>query len=390
MKVVHVVEALDDSYGGPAKSIPYLAHYCRQRGIEPYLLSTRFTCEDANEVIAQKSLPWESFEIIGPTKLRYSPSLRKRLVEICASPHSSTVVHVHNIWNYTSYAAYKVCKDHGVPVIISPRGSLFAWSLAQGALRKSLALALFQKKALNAAYLHTTSKDEARTVSALGFGKKVFCIRNGVELANKRKSNVDPMVAAQRLGLDPTVRYALFMSRIHKKKGLELLLQAWSDCKKRYPWHLLIAGDAEDFSYLRALEAKVSSLDLEDSVSFIGFANAERKRLLFAASSFFVLPSFSENFGIVIAESLAAGLPVITTTGTPWAEIASEDAGWYIDMNHLSLVSALNDAMQSSPRKLERMGENGRRVAARYEWPSICEEMTEMYLRIIDETKYSA
>lgn len=385
MKIVHVIEGLDDSYGGPAKSIPYLAHHCRSYGAEPILLSTRYADADKNQVITKKNLSWENFKTVGPAKLRYSPELLNRLFEICAADRGETIVHVHNLWNYPCYAALKACKLHDVPLVISPRGSLFPWSLSQGRLRKTLAWALFQKRALNAAILHTTSEDEARSVAALGVGKRIFCVRNGVELNARNDQKIEATEAVQALGLNPEHRYALFMSRLHKKKGLELLFEAWAECSDHSDWTLLIAGETADKSYLHSLESQVRSRGISGSVQFIGFADADKKALLFAASQFFILPSYTENFGIVVAEALSMGVPVITTFGTPWAELAEAGAGWYINLDHNELSSAISEAMQLPSQELAEMGKNGRRLALKYDWRDIGAEMVHVYQQILTE-----
>lgn len=387
MKIVHVIEGLDDSYGGPSKSVPYMAHYSSLHGAEPHLLSTNYAGADSNEVIAEKGLPWQVFDTVGPPKLRYAPKLRNKLFEIGNADRGSTVVHVHNLWNYTSYAAFKACQAHNMPLVVSPRGSLFSWSLSQGRWRKKIAWTAFQKRILNASVLHTTSNEEAQAVASLGVGKRILCVRNGVELDKDESQGIGTTEAVRMLGLDPRRRHALFMSRLHKKKGLELLLEAWADCTESSDWRLLIAGDTADKIYRTALEAQVASLGLTDSVQFIGFADSSKKELLLAASEFFVLPSFSENFGIVVAEALAAGMPVITTVGTPWAEIATEKAGWYIDVDRRALAAALSEAMRLSPQVRKRLGENGRRLAERYDWNAIGREMVDVYRQILSEAK---
>lgn len=387
MKIVHVIEGLDDSYGGPSKSVPYMAYYCSLHGAEPHLLSTNYTGADSNEIIADKGLAWQVFDTAGPAKLRYSVRLRDRLFEIGAADRGSTIVHVHNLWNYTSYAAFKACQAHGMPLVVSPRGSLFTWSLSQGRTRKKMAWTMFQKKVLNASVLHTTSDEEAHAVAKLGVGKRIFRVRNGVELNPGERQGIGAADAVPMLGLDPGRRHALFMSRLHKKKGLELLFEAWADCPARSEWRLLIAGDTTDTGYLKALKSRVATLGLNDSVQFVGFADANKRALLFAASDLFVLPSFSENFGIVVAEALASGVPVITTVGTPWADLATKKAGWYIDIDRQALSGALSEAMRLSPEELKQMGGNGRRLAVRYDWNDIGKEMVGIYQQILAKAK---
>jgi glycosyltransferase involved in cell wall biosynthesis len=383
MKVIHVVEGLDESYGGPAQSIPFLAHHCMNYGVDSILLSTRYTSSDKNDVISKYNLKWEVFDTIGPEKLRYSPGLACRLDELCSADAGDIVVHVHNLWNYTSYAAYKVCKKYKLPLFISPRGSLFPWSLSQGRIRKKFAWNLFQKKMLLASSIHTTSQDEVEAVSNLHVGNRLICIRNGVELNTDQGLISKNHDIFNKLSLDSSRQYALFMSRLHRKKGLEILLDAWAQCEQRTNWTLLIAGSTTDSKYLKRLELKTKVLKLTDSVKFMGFADSTKKAELFEVANFFVLPSYTENFGIVIAEALTKSLPVITTTGTPWAELNSNSAGWHINLDVTELSNTLDAAMSLSAPELEQMGRNAFQLATNYSWDKIGLEMVDAYQRAL-------
>lgn len=383
MRIVHVVEGLDDSYGGPAKSVPFLAHYCRNHGAEPLLLSTRYAGCDSNEVIADKGLPWEVYDTRGPAKLRYSPGLRDRLTELASQADGRTIFHLHNLWNLVSYETYRAARQFGVPLVISPRGSLFPWSLSQGRVRKQFAWWLFQKRALKFATVHVTADEEADQVRKMGVGDRITQIRNGIELDAEEGPQVARQDAIAALGLELNRRYALFLSRLHKKKGLDLLFDAWAKCTETAGWKLLIAGDTNDQSYAAELRAQVKSLGIDKNVDFVGFVGAERKAQLFAASELFILPSHTENFGIVVAEALAKGLPVLTTMGTPWRELIEFKSGWYVETHRAAIGSALSEALASSKEELASMGRRGQDLAARYSWGEIGEEMYASYQKVL-------
>ena len=383
MRIVHLIESLDDSYGGPAKSVPYLAHYSSFSGSNTIMLSCKATENDHNEVISVKNLHWETFQTYGPRKLRYSPDLRRRLIELAQESSKPQVFHVHNQWNYVPFIADKISRKYGIPLIVSVRGSLFPWSLEQGKLRKKAAWHLFQKSLLqNAAAIHTTSSAERSALEQLGFSENVFQISNGIELNTSEVVPPNLSEAKALLGLPKSKRYVLFLSRLHKKKGIELLLDAWAKLKTE-GWELLIAGNSDDKNYLKHLHKCVDALDIEHCVKFVGFANADKKALLMAASEVFVLPSYTENFGISIAEAMYAGLPVVTTFNTPWAEINAAGAGWCVDLQPSLIKQALGEAIAKSPSALANMGRKAQAVSEKYDWRPLALEMNKVYADII-------
>jgi len=152
----------------------------------------------------------------------------------------------------------------------------------------------------------------------------------------------------------------LFLSRIHEKKGLGLLLQAW-DTLRPADWELKIVGNGAP-AYVRQLEALCAARHLPN-VAFEPHADGARREALFGAASAFVLPTFSENFGIVIAEALIRGVPVITTTGTPWAVVASRQLGWYIEPTAGELTRCLAEVFRTDAATLREIGVRGRDYA---------------------------
>ena len=176
-------------------------------------------------------------------------------------------------------------------------------------------------------------------------------------------------------------RWLLFLSRIDRKKGLDLLIDAWGTLAARFPdWHLVIAGS--DLKGERnAFENQARQRGVGTAVSFVGSLQGELKACAMGKAELLVLPTRSENFGMAIAEALAHGLPVITTKAAPWSEIVSEQCGWWIDCSADQLEAALRAALVHSQERLREMGERGRRLVARkYSWPRVAGEMRAVYL----------
>lgn len=235
---------------------------------------------------------------------------------------------------------------------MTPRGTLEPWSLNQKKLKKKIALALYQKRDLQRAACElATSEMEAVHIKKLGITPPVAIIPNGIDIFE---------YPCRELSLKDSVKpQIVFISRIHKKKGIELLIQAWNrihNCHR--DWNIVIAGNGEA-DYIENLKALISDLKLQDSISIIPPVFGQEKRHLYYASSIFILPTYSENFGMAIAEALSCGVPVITTNGTPWQCLNSENIGWCIDLNINELSKTLSNAIELGRTKLFNMGQKG-------------------------------
>jgi glycosyltransferase involved in cell wall biosynthesis len=284
------------------------------------------------------------------------------------------VVHLHGLWKYPSIAVLSWARRTQKPYIISPRGMLEPWALQQSALRKKIARRLFQDASLvNAACIHATSMMEARSVRSAGFNNPIAVIPNGVTI---------PSQLPARLNRPEKIKQALFLSRIHPKKGLLNLIRAWAELKP-VGWRLVIVGPDEE-NHLRDVEIEVQKYAVEDSVIFRGEVIGDEKWHVYSESDLFVLPSFSENFGIAIAEALGCGVPVITTQATPWEDITRHESGWWIDVGLEPLISALKEATSLPLSELRKMGTRGRElVQEQYSWTRIAEQMVEVYEWVI-------
>lgn len=254
--------------------------------------------------------------------------------------------------------------------MISPHGMLEPWALAHKGLKKRLAWPIYQKRILQRANcLHATSQYEGENLRRLGLTAPIAIIPWGVEVSEcgRRGGNF----CGQEKSL-------LFMGRLHPVKGLPLLLEAWAKVTRR-GWKLRIAGPDEG-GHQTELQRLVGALGIQDSVEFLGPVWGEAKEQMFLESDLFVLPTYSENFGIAVAEAMAYGLPVITTHGAPWKVLEEEGCGWWVPVSVEGIAAALEDALRKEPEELAGMGALGRKIVAeRFAWSAVAEQFLESY-----------
>ena len=225
---------------------------------------------------------------------------------------------------------------------------------------------------------HATAVSEAINIRKLGFENPIAVIPNGVEISTFLFSS--EKLPKQRKTL-------LFLSRISPKKGIELLLEAWQQLDPiiRHNWQIEIAGNGEE-SYIASLQKKIAAAGIGGEVKIKGPQFEEAKINSFRRADLFVLPTYSENFGIVVAEALASGVPVITTKGAPWEQLIKTNSGWWIDIGVEPLVQTLEKALQMPDDVLKKMGQNGRKlVEEKYCIEVVAKQMLELYKWILDE-----
>ncbi len=244
------------------------------------------------------------------------------------------------------------------------------WALGHGKWKKKLAWLLYQRTDLrNAAGFHATSDQEAEEIRKLGFTQPIAVVPNGITLPAHLPAR------SKREGK----RVALFLSRIHPKKGLVELVRAWRMAEVGSDWELVIAGPDEN-GFRRVVEQEINAQGLNGAVSFAGPLDDVQKWQAYRSADLFVLPSFNENFGIVIAEAMAAELPVLTTTGTPWRCLQEHEMGWWVENNSEAISAALVEAIRQPPESLYSKGQQARRyVLENFSWESSADALLEFY-----------
>lgn len=282
---------------------------------------------------------------------------------------SIDVVHAHGLWNGPTVAGALLARRAGCPLVVSPHGMLERWALDHHAMQKYVPWHAWERRIVSsAALLQAMSDHEHRGFRICGFRNPATVHPLGLDFA-----------AVQPRGMARTNhRTCLFLSRLHPVKGLGALLEAWRDVRPA-GWRLAIVGPDEN-GHQQDLEAAATSFGLRDCVEFHGPAYGQDKWRAFANANLFVLPSYSENFGLVVAEAMASGLPVITTTGTPWKVLADKRLGWWVSPTAGDLAIALADATGRPPAALAEMGESSALYARdHFSWSAIASDMGAAY-----------
>lgn len=340
--------SLDKSCGGPSRSLPTMCLGLKKINVYSDILT--YQSEDPNVDVLRKN----GFNLFfvkperGVWNKYFSTSFVKSVMP------GIDLIHIHNLWSWPLHCISRFAYKNAIPVVWSPRGTLEPWSLKQKKIKKKLALSLYQKVDLeNACCIHATAAEEAINIRKLGFKNPMAVIPNGINILNY------PL----KLWTRKEKKVLAFLSRIHPKKGIELLLDAWSKIPLEIlsSWRIEIAGEGEP-EYVKHLNHLLLTKFVNFDIKLVGPKYGENKIKFLHQADLFILPTFSENFGMAIAEAMACGVPVITTTGTPWIELKEQGAGWFVDSQEDALVKVLIEALKSDQDLLEEKGKKCRQI----------------------------
>lgn len=263
------------------------------------------------------------------------------------------------------------------PYIVTPRGMLEKWAMQRSFIKKQIFYFIFEKLHIkNAKCLRATSLMEAKTFLKLGFKNPIINVPNSIRIPKIKSHSLIKKKLKYRL---------LFLSRLHPKKGLRELLQAWKLLQdKNLDWELVICGSDEE-QYEKKMKNLAKKLKLK-RVLWKNFVIGKEKDRIFRSSDLFVLLSYSENFGLAIAEALSYRLPVITTLNTPWKNLNKKKCGWCISLKMKKIVKTLNYAMKLDTKTRFLMGSRGRKwVIKDFSDKSIGIKMNAVYKWILNK-----
>jgi glycosyltransferase involved in cell wall biosynthesis len=355
------------TYGGPIKSVFELCCHLARLGAEVRALTTdangRRTALDVDtrqekeitEGVRVRYCKRVACESVSPALLRLLPSYVRW----------SDVTHLTGTYSFPTIPTLLLCRAIDKPLVWSPRGALQRWEGSRRRVLKGAWESVCRQIAPRRMVLHVTSEEEAQESRKRLPGVRTALVTNGVDI---------PQLA--RKAAEKGVLRLIYLGRLHPQKGIENLLMACALLKtSSLRWSLTIAGEG-DVDYVKSIRALLEELRLSDYVTMVGHLDGDVTQAL-SKADVLVLPSFSENFGMVVVEALAHGVPVIASRKTPWARLQEMRCGLWVENSPASLAAAIDRIAHMS---LREMGLNGRSwMEAEFRWESIAGQMIQVY-----------
>ena len=359
MNIVHVLEDYSFLSGGLRTVVKDLHSRLILEGINSNIITTRKEKHDNVIKVHGGNKPW-----------RFSNNLINKLDELHAK-NNIDVIHIHGVWMYPQYATAKYAFKNKIPFLISCHGMYEPWLWLNGSFKKKIYFKHVVKNVFSKAkYLHAITLPEADELKKLFPSTNVIEIPNLIDLKYQVKNT-------------PNLKekYVLYLGRIDKKKGIDILINAFSNLGNK-KFRLKIAGAPND--YQKELKNLVKSLDLDNQVDFLGLVTGKEKEILFKNAFVFVAPSHSEVVGMVNLESAIYKTPVITTFQTGLKKEWSNNGGLLVNPNINEVQEALGVSLNWTD---DERNENGKKlcdfVTKEYSWTHRFKDWIYLYQSIL-------
>jgi glycosyltransferase involved in cell wall biosynthesis len=395
MKVLHVLPSISPALGGPTQVALNLVHTLCSIGVDAEIATTNHQLSADYPVNQRIHYPIDTDSDQQATVpvwfLPYDPPELKEFIFSKALTgwlwrHLATydIVDNHYLFSYAPTCAAAIARCKKVPYTVRTMGQLTPWALTQNRFKKQVYSFLIERHNLNcAAAIHCTATDEAKDLQRLGIKTPTITLPLGVKPPQFLPDAKNKL--RDRYNIPEQTPIILFLSRLHYKKRPEVLIQAAQQlAAEGQDFHVILAGTGES-SYVQTLVQQVNDLKLSEQVTFAGFVAGMDKDLLLQGADIFALPTFSENFGIVLAEAMIAGLPIVTTPGVQISpDILKFKAGLIVEEEPAAFRFAL-DRLLSSPALRQELGNNGQSLAhQQYAWPKIAVHLASAYRKILE------
>ena len=367
-------------YGGPIRSVHGLAKSLVELGHEVHVYTSSMDGPNDLDVPLAEPINMEGvlvhyFPVGALRRICWSPALGRALRQHI---REFDIAHLHAVFQWPTWAAARIAHAAAVPYVLSPRGMLGGEVIRRKShLAKTVWIRMIEQRTIrDSSALHVTAELERTEIEELGLHPPdIHCVPNGVNWPVAHSSlSVGPFAAITR-------PYALFLSRIDAKKGLDRLIAAW----KWVPdLRLVVAGNDEN-GYQRKVQQLADAAGIKDRIEFLGPVSEEHKWALYENAMMFILPSYSENFGNVVAEAMAMGCPVLVTPEVGLANLVRDaGAGLVVDGAPRPLADAIRSMLKDSAGRCI-MGERGRLAAQTLTWKSAASRMQDVYFKICSE-----
>jgi len=390
LRIVHVIGSLDPAAGGPPSVLWRLSSAQAALGHNVTVIGPRDPARDAVIDESKKS-------VIGIDRIRVERTvaprgLRETLADRAVSEAVDRVAreiggfdvaHLHGVWDVPLVRTAAWCRKRGVPYVIRPAGMLDIWSLERSRWKKKIAMALVHGRMLRSAgAIHALNAHERDTIGLLGLGAPIEVIPNGVFL---EEIDVPSDVGAFRasvpgLGEHP---YAMFLSRLHFKKGLDILADAWALVARKFPDHrLVVAGPKEDDA-IEDFRRRIRAAGVESTVIEAGAVYGGMKSAAFRGCACFVLPSRQEGFSVAITEALALGVPAVVSRECHFPEVSEVGAGIETSLDPADVARGVGRVLGDDAFRAGASEAGAKLIRDRFLWPRIAEKTIALYERII-------
>lgn len=402
MKVIQVVPSIGKEAAGPSYSVPGLCRGLQTNGVTTEL----HFLDDIPEHLLGATYQVENYPRQDKINLGWSPKMLQGLKDAC---QTADIIHNNSLWMMPNVYPLWVCKGTKCKLVVAPRGTLAAWSLKKGWLKKKIFGWLLQNAVLrHADMFHATCEKEYEEIRAQGYKQPVAIVSIGMDqptlgkkpqntegyapehnvLGNTQKEDVgDLKLATSHLPLateNERLKRIVFFGRVHKVKAVDHLVKAWGQLHAGLPdWELVIAGP--DCGAKGELEAIIAEQQIP-RVRFVGEINGQAKYDFLTVADIYVLPSHTENFGITVAEALACGTPTIASQGTPWEGLETEKCGKWVPIGVEPLAEALLELTSLTDEERAAMGKCGRAWIQRdFSWDGIGAKMKAAYAWLLGQ-----
>lgn len=375
--VIHTIASISHLSGGTSRVVRDLTDSlsviedCSVR-----LVSQCRLPEDSVEVHPNSEVTQEIAFPSSQLSLRTGISFRSTLIDSVLKKLPS-LIHDHGMWMPSNHFVATVARKAKVPLVLNTHGMLEPWAINHHGLRKKVALKLYEMRDLRSVSLFfATSEQEVESIRRIGLSQPIAMVPNGLEFP-------DGNTLDGRSKLKGRERILLYLGRIHPIKGLLRLIQVWANLQPQ-GWRLILAGP-DDGGHLNEVLLLVRHLGLDRSVDYLGVVRGAEKARVLQSADLLVLPSFSENFGVVVGEALTYGLPVITTQGTPWKGLVDNRCGWWVEAQSEAIERALREAISLGDRERSEMGARGRKYASSFDQRQVADQILSVYRWLVSD-----
>lgn len=388
MKVLHVIPSVASIRGGPSQAVLEMVRALRHLNIDAEIATTNDNGDGVLDIPLHQKIEYQEIpsyffaNFSAKTLPRYAIPYRF-IPWLLNHGKEYDLLHIHGIFSCLSSLTMAMGRIKKIPYIVRPLGQLCTWSMEQGARKKQLYLNLVERNNINHSQaIHLTSEQEQKELSLLNFKTKNFILPHGLSLPPLINNARQKLRCHFNLPEDEII--IIFMSRLHEKKGLEYLIPALSALKSQ-KFTLIIAGSGTP-EYEQKIDKLLVDYEIKNRTICPGFVNGDLKNLLLQGSDLFTLTSHSENFGIVVLEALAVGLPVILTPGVALSSIIQDyDLGYVPELNIDSITQSFKDFFEhyQDRKNLKQRARN--LIIEQYSWDSIANQLASIY----QQAKYS-